>query len=109
MSGRTGTSLVVGSPQLLHEGYVLGDDTHSGTLVQPRRAGGVLRIDLESDTPATTLVELLKHMLQQRQSDAAAPPLFAHTEHVDPPASPALRPAACNPGDPIFIACDEPE
>src|SRR5439155_16583439 len=59
-------------------------NVHPRALVQADRAGGVLRVDAETDERRTTLLELAERLLKERRPEPAPTPLRQDAEDADP-------------------------
>src|SRR4029079_17783601 len=86
-------------------------DMHAGALVDPHRAGRVLRVDPEADRVEAAALELAERVPQERLAEAALPVLGEDTEDADP-AQPRLVlrcPGDHDPGEVVSLLGHEPE
>src|SRR2546423_7193372 len=97
------------SRELLLVDHGLPDDVHPRPLVEPRRAGGVLRVDSELDAALAPLPELAARAVQEREAQAAPAPEAADTDTRDPPRTGVLRIRDQGRRDLIPVPDDGPE
>src|SRR6266699_6324552 len=70
--------------QLLLHVEIFSCFTHSSTLIESCRAGGILRINRKAGSTQITMIQFTKGVLQKSQAKSSAPPLTSNGQAIYP-------------------------